>query len=95
MLTAYDTAGSESYKSMTQKYVQGKHCLFYVFDITSKKSFNEVEEWINWSENFKREDSVMILIGTKKDKENEREVETEEALLFSRNRGLAYFEVSS
>ncbi len=36
MVTAYDTAGSESYKSMTQKYVREKHCLFYVFDITSK-----------------------------------------------------------
>lgn len=37
----------------------------------------------------------MILVGTKKDKESEREVETEEALQFAKNKGLAYFEVSS
>lgn len=37
----------------------------------------------------------MILVGTKKDKENEREVSTGEALEFSRERGMAYFEVSA
>ena len=34
MITAYDTAGSESYKSMTEKYVRDKHCILLVYDIT-------------------------------------------------------------
>ncbi len=37
----------------------------------------------------------MILIGSKKDKENEREVEMNEALEFSKAHGMAYFEVSA
>ena len=50
---------------------------------------------MTWSDNFRREDSVMILIGTKKDKEAEREVDPEEALEFAKSRGISYFEVSS
>lgn len=46
MITAYDTAGSENYKSMTQKYVRDKHCLFYVFDISNRNSFLEIDQWL-------------------------------------------------
>lgn len=34
MITAFDTAGSENYMSITSKYVRDKHCLFFVFDLT-------------------------------------------------------------
>ena len=33
LITAYDTAGSEHFRSMTSKYVRDKHCLFFVFDL--------------------------------------------------------------
>ena len=34
MITAYDTAGSDNYKSMTEKYVRDKDCILLVYDIT-------------------------------------------------------------
>lgn len=37
----------------------------------------------------------MILVGTKKDKEEEREVESTEALQLAKSLGMAYFEISS
>lgn len=33
-MTAYDTAGSENYRSMTERYVKDKHCILLVFDTT-------------------------------------------------------------
>lgn len=95
MVTAYDTAGSESYRSMTQKYVRDKHCLFFVFDLTNKKSFKELDEWYDWSKELRRKDCIMILIGSKKDMEEKREVSNDEALEWANQHNMGYFEVSS
>lgn len=67
MVTAYDTAGSENYRSMTSKYVRDKHCLFFFFDLSSKNSFIQLDEWYEWAKELRRKDAVMILVGSKMD----------------------------
>ncbi len=95
LLTAYDTAGSESYMSMTQKYVRDKHCIMFTYDITQRSTFDDLEKWYKWADEIRRPDSICILIGTKLDLREERQVNFFEALKWSKNNKMSYFEVSS
>ena len=95
LLTAYDTAGSEGYMSMTSKYVKDKHCILFVFDISQRQTFEDVGKWKKWADELRREDSLCILVGNKSDLEKEREVTSREGLNWAKAHKMAYFEVSS
>lgn len=95
LVTAYDTAGSENYRSLTQRYVRDKHCLLLVFDLSLRSSFLELEDWLRWAEQLRRPDALLVLVGTKKDRVEERQVDSSEALEWAGERGMAYFEVSA
>ena len=45
LLTAYDTAGSENYMSITSKYVRDKHCVLFVYDLTDRNTFEDMNKW--------------------------------------------------
>ena len=94
LFTAYDTAGSESYKSITSKYVRNKHCILFVFDLTKKESFLDIQKWVDFAADLKRNDALCVLVGNKSDLEG-REVDTKEALDFAKRMKMGYFEVSS
>ena len=44
-LQIWDTAGQESFKSLNKIFYRGSHCVFLIYDITKKESFNNVEDW--------------------------------------------------
>ena len=67
LLTATDTAGSEKYKSITSRYIQNKHVLLFIFDLTDQDTFNDMKNWIDWSDEYSRENVVKVLVGNKKD----------------------------
>ena len=94
LFTAYDTAGSESYMSMTSKYVRNKHCILFVFDLSKKSSFLDIQKWVDFANDLKRNDALCVLVGNKSDL-GEREVDSREALDFAKRMKMAYFEVSS
>ena len=94
-LQIWDTAGQEKYKSMVSSYYRGANVALIVFDITSHKTFDALPLWI---ENFYKngpEQKNIILIGNKKDLEEDREVTQEEAKLFSETNNMIYFETSA
>ena len=46
-LTLHDTSGEERFKSLTSQYYRNANAAVIVFDLTSKKSFNNVKDyWI-------------------------------------------------
>ena len=42
----WDTAGTEKFRSITTGYYRGANAAFIVFDLTSKQSFECLNEWI-------------------------------------------------
>lgn len=46
-LQLWDTAGQERFRSLIPSYLKDAHCALVVFDVTSTKSFEEAENWIN------------------------------------------------
>ena len=63
----WDTAGQERFKSILTSYYKGTHGVLLVYDITDRRSFVDVQNWVNDVEKYGREDVVKTLIGNKKD----------------------------
>ena len=94
-LQLWDTAGQEKYKSMVSSYYRGANVALIVFDLTSHESFDALPLWIeNYYKNGPDQKNI-ILIGNKKDLEEERKVTEEEAKIFSETNNMMYFETSA
>ena len=93
-LQVWDTAGQERFKSITRNYLKGADGILFVYDITQKKTFDNLKIWIRDSEesnqNFKK-----VIIGNKIDRENERKVPKESLKKFCDERKLKGFETSA
>ena len=66
-----------------------------VFSLTDKNSFNVVKNKYNKIINIKGKNIPIILIGNKKDLENEREVKFEEAKKYANEKNIEYIETSA
>ena len=73
-LNIWDTAGQEKYKSITRQYYRDADGAIIVFDLTSRKSFDEVKNWIKELKSFGSEETVIIILGNKSDLSNDRAV---------------------
>ncbi len=76
----WDTAGQERYKSITAAYYKGAKGGLVVYDVTSKTSFDNVDNWVSEIKEKASTDMRTMMIGNKIDLKDERAVSTEEAL---------------
>ena len=91
----WDTAGQESYRSITRSYYKSSTCAFIVYDITNKKSFANVASWLNECKEMCFKDILICLVGNKTDLESKRVVTKEEGKKFADDNGLLFFETSA
>ena len=68
----WDTAGQESFKSVTRIFYRGAHCVFLTFDITRDETFIHVIDWLKEIENYSAAETIVYLIGNKADEEEDR-----------------------
>ena len=96
-LQLWDTAGTEKFRSITTGYYRGANAAFVVFDLTSKASFNSLNEWIENYYKYSNPDSEknVVLIGNKSDLVDKREVTEEEIENFAKDNNIMYFETSA
>jgi small GTP-binding protein len=66
-LSLWDTAGQETYKSITRSYFRGASGALLVFDLTRRASFESVTAWLNDLRQIAEEGIVVILVGNKSD----------------------------
>ena len=92
-LVIWDTAGQERFHSIALSSIKNAQGIIVVFDVTLRKSFNNVVKWLK--EINDRTDTVsIVLFGNKCDMEK-REVTKEEAEIFAKQNNLIYFETSA
>ena len=91
----WDTAGQESYRSITRSYYKSSTCAFIVYDITNKKSFTNVTSWLNECREMCFKDILICLVGNKTDLESKRVVSKEEGKKFADENGLLFIETSA
>jgi Ras-related protein Rab-1A len=95
-LQIWDTAGQEKYQSITKTFYKGAHAVILVFDLTSKKSYEEMKDiWLEESIKSCDPDVQFVIFGNKKDLESKREVTKEEVMNFIKDKDILYFETSA
>ena len=91
-LQMWDTAGQEKYKGLIPSYVRNSSIVFLVYDISSKPSFDNIPNWINFIKSI--ENTTLVLCGNKIDLDK-REVKKEEGEELAKKEGISFFEVSA
>ncbi|XP_010434712.1 PREDICTED: ras-related protein RABB1a [Camelina sativa] len=94
-LQIWDTAGQETFRSVTRLYYRGRVGTLLVYDITRRETFNHLASWLEEARQHASENMTTILIGNKCDLEGERVVSTEEGEQFAREHGLIFMEASA
>ena len=74
----WDTAGQERYRSITNAYYKGAKGSLLVYDITNKKSFENLDKWISDLKTNGDDKLSIILLGNKSDLEDKRVISIEE-----------------
>ena len=91
----WDTAGMERYRSITNAYYKGAKGVIVLYDICRKKSFENVDKWIDDFKSKADDDAVIILIGNKSDLDDKREVSKEEGESKAQTNKFAFMETSA
>ena len=92
-LQIWDSAGQEKFKSLIPNYIRGASLIILVYDITNKSSFNNLNSWIEFINNY--ESTNIIICGNKIDLKDKREVSFEEGEKFSEEKKMDFFEISA
>ncbi len=77
-LEIWDTAGQERYRSLTELFIKDSNIVIFVYDITSRVSFEEIDYWVTVVNNLLGKSPVFGLAGNKKDLFQEEKVDEEE-----------------
>ena len=91
----WDTAGQETYRSITRTYYKSSTCAFIIYDITDRKTFANVSSWLKECREMCYKDILICLVGNKTDLEDKRVVSKEEGEKFAEDNGLIFFETSA
>ena len=95
-LQIWDTAGQESFRSITRIFYRGAHCVFLTYDITREETFVNIIDWLKEVKQHASQDIVIYLIGNRADLEDEREVTRDRAIEFCKQYNIdKFFETSA
>ena len=91
----WDTAGQEAFRSITRSYYKSSTCAFIVYDISDRKTFDNVITWVKECKDLCYKDILIVLIGNKCDLEGKRGVSYDEGEKFANDNNLLFFETSA
>ena len=66
-LEIWDTAGQEQYRSLTKIFINDSKIVIFVYDITNRSSFDEIDFWVKTVREMLGDGPVFGLAGNKKD----------------------------
>ena len=77
-LQLWDTAGQERFRLLIPSYIRDLHVAVICYDITLKKLFENLTNWINDVKLERGDDVIIVIVGNKLDLSNKRQVTMEE-----------------
>jgi len=96
--TIWDFGGSTKFEKIAETIFKGMHGCLIVYDITNKKSFENITFWINQivdNRDIISDKVIKILVGNKKDLSSLRKVEFWETREYWERSGIETFETSA
>ncbi len=100
-LSLWDIGAQKYFKRYRKVYYKGAQAAFIVFDLTNRDSFFNLKNWYNELNEFKELDLSIVIVGNKRDLEQQRKVDYEEAVNFAEmlseeyNEKISYIETSA
>ncbi|PHJ20716.1 rab1 protein [Cystoisospora suis] len=94
-LQIWDTAGQERFRTITSAYYRGADGIVLVYDVTDRESFSHVDEWLAEVNRYANESTCKILVGNKCEKNDDRQVATEEGQRKAEELGISFIETSA
>jgi Ras-related protein Rab-2A len=94
-LQIWDTAGQESFRSITRSYYRGAAGALLVYDVTRRETFAHLNRWIEETRYNGNPDMSIMLVGNKIDLDGRRVISTEEGQKFAEQNGLQFVETSA
>ena len=94
-IQVWDTAGQETFRSITRAYYKNSVCSFVVYDISNRTTFDNIKSWVDDCKKLSPKAVLMILVGNKTDLEDKREVSYEEGSIYAQKNGMLFFECSA
>ena len=83
-LQIWDTAGQESFQSITRIFYRGANWVFLTYDITREESFDNTKKWLKEAKLQSDPDTLFFLIGNQADLEENRQVSQDKARDFQK-----------
>ena len=95
-LQLWDTAGQERFRSLIPSYIRDSSVAVVVYDITSKKTFEQTKKWIDDVRGERGNDVIVVLVGNKTDLgDGKREVTTAQGEEEAKRAGAIFVETSA
>ena len=94
-LQVWDTAGQESFRSITRSYYRGAAGALLVYDVTRRETFEHLQTWLDDCKENSNMNLSILLIGNKTDLADKREVPEDEGRRFAEKNGLLFIETSA
>mmetsp|Transcript_16766 Transcript_16766/g.32645 ORF Transcript_16766/g.32645 Transcript_16766/m.32645 type:complete len:228 (-) Transcript_16766:225-908(-) len=94
-LQLWDTAGQERFRSLIPSYIRDSSVAVVVYDITKRASFLNTSKWIEDVRSERGDDVVIMLVGNKSDKTEERQVSTDEGEEHAKQENVLFIETSA
>ncbi|XP_039990131.1 ras and EF-hand domain-containing protein homolog isoform X1 [Xiphias gladius] len=94
-LQMWDTAGQERYRSITKQFFRKVDGVVVMYDITAEQSFTAVRRWLASVKEGAGEDSPIMLLGNKIDKEIERQVQKGVGERLAKDCQMTFYECSA
>ena len=94
-LILYDTAGQEKFRSLIPMYIREAQVILLIYDISNRKSFENIPNWFSEVLNVKNDEAVFALIGNKMDLSDNREVTYEEGKKLANEKNMFFEEMSA
>jgi small GTP-binding protein len=90
-LQIWDTCGLEEFHSLTPNLYKNALLVIIVYSIPNRNTFEDVEKWINILKKNSQPETLVFIVGNKKDLENERDVTEDEGKKYVEDNNLNFF----
>uniref|UniRef100_A0A7S2R839 Uncharacterized protein n=1 Tax=Mucochytrium quahogii TaxID=96639 RepID=A0A7S2R839_9STRA len=94
-LQLWDTAGQERFRSLIPSYIRDSSVAVVCYDITKRATFLNSSKWIEDVRSERGDDVVIVLVGNKTDKSDERQVSTDEGEEHAKKENVLFIETSA
>jgi Ras-related protein Rab-8A len=94
-LQIWDTAGQERFRTITTSYFRGAQGIVLVYDVTDRRSFESIRNWISQIQQHADVHVNKILVGNKCDMLDEKVVSTEEGKKLAEEFNMQFWETSA